>query len=251
MRSIVRGSLLNALLLGAAGTAAAGAVQVGCSSNPSSPTAGGGSTPATTPSPDGVGTVGAKLTLPGGVQVNSVSWTLTGPNGASTVVQTGTVDVSKSLSASFQIGNIAPANGYAVALAATSVDGTTTCAGSAQFNVTARTTTSVSVNLQCNAATSEAGSAIVTGTPYECGQWGSVSASPLETGVGGTVALSAQATGPNPGNALTYGWSAGSGTFDNARRPPRPTSPAPPRGPYDPDAFTVWRRPDPRRRRGA
>jgi hypothetical protein len=195
--SIVRTSFL----LGALGASVAG---VGCSQGPSSPR--------TSPDED-TGSVGLRLTLPGGEQIQSIAWTITGPNGASTVVQTGTVNVQNSEAISFLVGGIPAGTNFSISLSATSTDGSVTCAGSAQFNVVARTTTKVSVALQCNTAASQAGSALINGATYNCASVSSVTANPAETTVGSSIAVSASAIGPNA-SALTYAWSATSGSFD-------------------------------------
>jgi acid phosphatase len=155
-----------------------------------------------------------QITLPGGSQVNSVNWTITGPNGASTVLQSGMVNVANSNTVSFLVGGIPAGATYLVSLSGTSTDGMVTCGGSASFTTTARTTTNVSVSMQCNAITPEAGSALISANTFNCGSVTSVSASPAEITLGFPVSLAATATGPNP-SALTYSWSATSGSFDN------------------------------------
>jgi phospholipase C len=218
MRSILRSTTArNALLLGAMGAGAAFWGQVGCSSPGASEP--GSTPPGTTANPpaDNTGSVGMQLTLPGGEQVNSINWTVTGPSGASTVVQSGTVLVGSSSSISFLVGGIPAGSNYTISLSGSSTDMTATCAGTASFSTTARTTTNVSVVLQCNSTAPEAGSALITGTTFNCGTVTSISASPAEVIVGNPIALNSLATGPNPG-ALTYAWSApsGSGSFSNA-----------------------------------
>src|SRR5580704_218294 len=217
-RSVVRGILLAGL----AGSTALGAIEVGCSSTGDPSTSGsrepGGGSPSGSIAPAGdTGTVGMQLTLPGGETVNSVNWTVTIPSGdgGTTVVQTGMVNVQNSTTVSFLVGGIPPGNGYTITLNGMSSDGLATCVGSAMFNVTARTTTNVSVLLQCNTPASEAGSAQVTGTAYSCASVSSISVSPAEVNVGSSAAVTAMATGPlGEGGALTYAWSAPSGTFD-------------------------------------
>jgi acid phosphatase len=184
---------------------------VGCSSS-------GATAPETTLSQQGNpkdGKVGMTLTLPGGEQINTVNWTITGPNGATTVVQTGSVDVANSTTISFLVAGIPAASNYSISLTGTSVDGSVTCSGSASFNTTALTTTNVSVALQCNTAAPEAGSALVTAGTYNCGTVTAISASPSEVNVGYPLTVTASATAPNSGG-LTYAWSAPSGSFDNA-----------------------------------
>jgi phospholipase C len=205
MRSIGRTSVLrNVLILSAFSAAAVAAPQIGCSSPAS-----------TEPSPgpeDGTGTLGMQLTLPGGDQVNSVQWTITGPGGASTVVESGTVNLQNSSTVSFLVGGIPAGTGYVISLSGKSTDGTATCAGSASFNVTARATTEVSVTLQCSVG-SDAGLVQVAASTANCATANSITANPAETTVGNAIALSAAATGPAP-SALTFTWSAPSGSFD-------------------------------------
>ncbi|MGO9832786.1 MAG: alkaline phosphatase family protein [Polyangiaceae bacterium] len=217
----MRKSLVHsALLVGAATATAVSVSEVGCSStggaldtaSPGSTSPSEGDLP---PSNSGAtGTVGMQLTLPGGEQVNTVTWTITGPNGASTVVQSGSVNLQNSQSISFEVGGIPVGTGYSIALSGTSTDGSATCTGSTTFAIASRATMSVSVQLQCTTAPSEAGSALITGTTFNCATWNSVTASPSSVLVGTSVSVSASALAPNP-SAITYAWSAPSGSFAN------------------------------------
>jgi acid phosphatase len=159
-----------------------------------------------------------QLTLPNGSQLSTISWTITGPNGASTVVQSGSVNVTNSQTINFTIGGIPAGSNYRIALTGTSTDNKVTCAGSATFSVTARKTTNVSVLMSCTSPGADAGSVAVSGTPFNCATVTSIGASPSEVILGAPVALSSLATGPNP-SALTYSWSAPSGSFDNPNSP--------------------------------
>ena len=206
--------LHRALLIGASGALTITGAQIGCSSPGAGPSESALGSPSSG-SADATGTVGMQLTLPGGEQISTIHWTLTGPNGASTVVQTGSVDVANSLTISFLIGGVPAGSSYSIVLTGTSTDGTVTCTGSAVFNMVARTTTNVNVALQCNTPPQEAGSALINGSTFNCATWTSLSATPSETTVGTSVSIGALATGPNPG-ALTYAWSAPSGSFSNA-----------------------------------
>ena len=161
---------------------------------------------------DGTGTVGLTLTLPGGENVDTVTWTITGPNGASTVVQQGTVNLQNSETISFLAGGLPPGQGYGVTLSGTSTDGLVTCTGSATFSITARQTTNVTVLLQCATGAPDSGSALINGQPFNCATVTSVSETPAETTVGNSVSLAAAATAPNAA-ALSYAWSASSGSF--------------------------------------
>lgn len=149
--------------------------------------------------------------LPSGQSIEVIDWQITGPNGASTVVQSGSVK-SQSLGATFLIGNIPPASGYQIALSGTATDGSVICSGSAPFDVAVRATTNVSIQLACSVATSGAHVTRVNGSSYNCAAANSVSASPTETTVGGYSTVTAMANGPVPG-ALTYAWSAPTGSF--------------------------------------
>jgi phospholipase C len=220
MRSIPRSpTARNVLLLGAIGAGAIVCTPIGCSSPGATGT--GAPEPVTgQPSVDKVGSVGMQLTLPGGEQINSVNWTVTGPNGASTVVKTGTVSVGSSTAISFLIGGIPAGSNYSIFLTGTSTDGTATCAGTATFNVTTSATTNVAVALACNTTAPDAGSALVTANTFNCGQVTSISASPAEVIVGNPIFLNALAAGPNPGG-LTYHWAApsGTGSFSSSTAP--------------------------------
>jgi phospholipase C len=207
MRTNVRRSIIrSAILLGAVGVGAIAASQVGCSASPGTTGSelGGGE--------ENGGSVGMHLTLPGGEQVNTVNWTITGPNGASTVVQSGSVNVASSSSIQFLVGGIPAATNYSIALSAVTIDGLVTCTGSATFNTVARMTTNVSVTLQCNSPTPDSGAALITATTFNCATVTAMSAVPAEVIAGNPVTVSAAATGPNLG-AVTYQWSAPSGTF--------------------------------------
>jgi hypothetical protein len=152
------------------------------------------------------------VTLPGGQTVNSINYKITGPNG---FTLSNSVSLQNSLTIGFVVGGIPAGNNYSITISGTSTDGTVTCSGSATFSVVARTTTTVTDTLQCNAAVAEAGAVSVTAQTYSCASifQGSISASPSETALGGTVALTAAAVAAPNASALTYTWSASSGTF--------------------------------------
>jgi len=54
---------------------------------------------------------------------------------------------------------------------------------------------------------------VVNGVPVNCGTWNSAVANPSTTTTGGVVQLSASGSGPNA-SAITYAWTASSGTID-------------------------------------
>src|SRR5580658_7409988 len=144
---------------------------------------------------DGTGSVGMNLSLPGGEVVNSVSWTITGPNGFS---KSSSFSVQGSTTISFTVGGLPAGTGYTVSISATTVDGSVTCLGSGTFSVTAGATSTVNVLVQCNAPNTTTGTANINGTTFNCATANGASASPSEAAVGSPMALSATATGPNP-----------------------------------------------------
>ena len=160
------------------------------------------------------GAVGAQLTLPAGQQIQVVQWIVTGPNGASTVVQTGSVAVPVQV-VSFLASSLPAGTGYRIALSGTAIDGSIVCTGSASFDIQARVTTTVSVALACSVTTSGSQVTLITGQTFDCANVTNVTAIPAETAVGGAISLTGMAVGPAPG-AVSYGWSAPSGSFDQA-----------------------------------
>src|SRR5205814_5787353 len=95
----------------------------------------------------GAGSVDVALVV-GGVTLNSVSYTINGPNSFTT---SGTINVASSATLTAVIGGIPAGNGYTITMSATGIDGTS-CGGSATFNVTAGAVTAVSVTLDCHQA---------------------------------------------------------------------------------------------------
>jgi len=187
----------NAFLLGLAVAAASVA---GCSFS-SSPSSHPGTSSTTE---DGTGSIGLQLTLPGGGTISTISYTVNGPNGASTIVTTGTVPVANSTSIFFQTpDNIPPGSGYTITLTGADDAGDTCLGTSVPFAVTARTSTPVLVQLQCHGTEAVNGGGTITGVISNCATWDSVSpaTSDIVTGVSDPVAFSA--TGPDHGN-LTF-----------------------------------------------
>lgn len=210
-------TITTTLFFGLATLAGAALTHVGCTDDRRTdwPASAGDPVAPVAPSTsdDGVGSVNLDLTLQGGEQLNSLSYTVTGPNNSSSVIEMGNVDVHNSQVVSFVLGGIPAASGYKIALSSTSASGGTTCSGSATFAIAARASTNVSVLMMCSSAPADAGAANVTAVSYNCGTANSAVASPSETVVGTSVQVSASGAGPNA-SALTYQWSAPSGTFD-------------------------------------
>jgi hypothetical protein len=189
-------------VLGVAAAMCAATMAVGCSSGRAS-----------SAQRDDVGTVGMQLVLPGGLTINTLSYTVSGPNSYS-----GTVNVAGSSNINFGVANVAPGSGYVLSESASSADGVVTCSGtSAPFTVSSGQTTTVAVALACTASP-DAGTIIGTSVATECAKWTSAFATPSQTTVGGTVQINAAATAPNP-SAITFAWTASAGTIDTPNQP--------------------------------
>jgi len=158
----------------------------------------------------GPGSIQIALLLGNGVAVSSASYTITGPAG---FTQSGSLDVSNSATISAVIGGLPAGSGYAITLSATSSDGTTSCGGSASFNVTAGATTAVTIHLTCHEAPAT-GSISVSGTINICPNIDSVSANPPS---GNLIALGSTADDPDSGpQPISYHWTTTSGTLSSA-----------------------------------
>jgi hypothetical protein len=191
----------------ALGFAVATASVVACSGQHASPTTQG------TGSDSQTGSISYQYTLPGGEQINTVSYTLT--NGVNTY--TGTINVGGSSVITFVVGGVASGSGYVLTLNATTADGAVSCTGaSAPFSVSDRATTSVNVNLVCTSNTAfDAGSVTVGTETSNCPVWNTIVANPSSAFNGQSVTLNAAAQGPNEG-ALTFTWTTtGNATITN------------------------------------
>jgi len=197
LRTFSRASLLAVLAFGAY------ALGSGCSGDRS---AGSGSHQGTQ------GSINLGL-IDGGITLNSVSYTITGPNNFS---QSGTLNVSSSATVSATIGGLPAGSGYTINLSAAATDGTTTCAGSATFMVTAGSVTQVSVALDCHQP-AKTGSISIDGTINVCPSLQALSCLPSSVNVGGTAALTATAVDVDSApSALTYSWTASNGVLTGA-----------------------------------
>ena len=162
---------------------------------------------------DGSGRATFALQIAPGVSVNTASYSITGPSGFS---RTGTVDVSHSATLTVTVGGLPAGTGYHITLSSTASDGTTSCMGSATFDVAARTTSTVTVSLDCHEAP-RTGSVQVNGVTNVCPVVDGIGANPGEVLVGGSIALTGTAhdsdSGPSP---LAYQWQATGGTLSSA-----------------------------------
>jgi hypothetical protein len=159
------------------------------------------------------GEVGIALQLPGGIAIDSVSYSITGPRG---FIRTGTIDVSASTMVTALISGIPAGTGYTITLAATTTDASTSCTGSATFDVMPRKISSAVVPMSCLEAP-RTGSVLVDGKLNICPTIDGIEANPAEVQIGGSIALSASAhdsdAGPNP---ISFGWTSSGGTFSDA-----------------------------------
>ncbi len=162
------------------------------------------------------GTLGLALQLDPGTTLDTVSYTITGPNA---FMKTGTIDVSGSTSITATISPIPVATGYSIGLTATSAEGNASCSGSATFDITAGHTTPANVRLICR-ETAHTGSVLVNGVLNVCAIPDGIDATPSEVLVGSTIELTGHAhdldSGPSP---LTYQWIASSGTLSDPASP--------------------------------
>ena len=158
-----------------------------------------------------VGMVRLALTVAPGVTLNDATYTITAPGFS----RAGSLDVGDSATLSGTIGGLPAGDGYAIAVAATLSDGTTTCAGSAPFDVSAGALTPVSLHLLCHEP-ARTGGIQVGGTVNICPLVDALSASPGEVKVGGAIALIGTAHDTDGAPApLRFLWTATGGTFSD------------------------------------
>lgn len=161
---------------------------------------------------ENTGSVGLELHLGPGLTLAEVSFTVVGAAG---FTKSGSLTVSESTTLSGLIGGL-PVGSHTITLSGVTRDGTTSCVGSASFDVAAHETALASVHLLCHQAPTT-GSVSVSGTLDVCPVLDGISSSALEALVGGTIELSAQAHDADNGpSSLSYAWSASSGTISDA-----------------------------------
>jgi len=163
---------------------------------------------------ESAGTIGLDLTLASGAVIDTVSYVITGPSG---YTKTGSLNVRDSTTIRGLIGGIPAGTGYSIALSATSLDGGTSCAGSASFKVVARSTTSVMIQVRCH-ETPRSGSVLINGTLNICPLIDGISVNPSQVFVGSPVSLEALAHDSDAGPAaLSYSWTASTGSFSDPK----------------------------------
>jgi hypothetical protein len=170
------------------------------------------SKPGNTAGLEDTGSIGLALQIAPGENVSSAAYTITGPKGYSSA---GTIALANSTTLSANIGGIPAGVGYSITITATTTDGTTSCAGSASFDITAHATTTANVRLLCHEA-ARTGSVQVNGALNTCPVIDAIGSNPSEVLVGSSIALSATAHDSDSGPApLGYQWVASSGTLSS------------------------------------
>ena len=197
---MIRTVARKAILLAAA-TLCVGALAVNCSHKD-------------TGSQSEVGSVGLAITLPGGGIVSTVHYSV--HNAANVEVTQGNINVADAMaSVSIVIGGLPAGGGYTVVLSAMANDGTSCLGTSAAFTVVANMSVSVNVLLLCR-TTGNTGTVIVNGQIDICPIVTSYVVSPLAVSAGGAIDVSSAGSDFDASDVVTFHWSAGAGTFDNA-----------------------------------
>ena len=161
------------------------------------------------------GAVGLALTLPSGVVLTSVQYTVTGAGGFS---RSKTVDITNSSVLRFQVGDL-PQGSYTMSLVGTGPDASTNCAGSSPFTIANSTVSTLMMTLTCGGGGSNdldtSGDLRVEGTVTvspgtSCPVVTGISSLPLETAAGAGLSLEAHVSSSTD---ATFAWSGTGGTF--------------------------------------
>jgi hypothetical protein len=162
-----------------------------------------------------LGGVGFKLSLPGGVSIENISYTITGPEGYK---KTGLIPVAGSGSTfTAKIDGLPVGTGYTIALEAADLTGQRTCVGTAMFSIAANAVTPVSVTLQCPGVAAETGSVQIDGKLAICPvvRWATANAANA-TATSFTLAGLGRDDDNAPNATLSYLWTATAGTIATA-----------------------------------
>lgn len=157
-----------------------------------------------------LGSVQVALQLSSGLELDSLTYDLTGPS-----TRTGTIDLTNSTTVSVLLGGVPVGTGYTLTLSGAATDGKTTCAGTSEaFAVNAAATTPVKVGISCKQARATGG-ILVNGVINVCPVIDSFSS---RAPVGLTVGLLAAAhDGDNGPEAIAYHWTASAGTLSDSQ----------------------------------
>jgi hypothetical protein len=190
---------------------AIGAAAWGCSAGPIAPPE------------SGKVEVDLALVVSGGLTVTSVQWELRAADGSTAA--TGTIDVNDpAATPSVTISARAGAS-YVLSMSTVTREGVACAGTSLHFNVVAGQTVAVFVSLICGGGGSmqRNGAIVGTGTVVEgdnCPVITSASASPLRTSqFGGQIDVAVTASDADPGDVLSYSWTAAAGVFADRAAP--------------------------------
>jgi hypothetical protein len=166
-----------------------------------------------TTGPDGM--LSMALTLPTGVTINSVAYTIHSAQPTSPPAdKTGSIDTSNSMSTPSVETSFPASTNDTVTLTATTSDGEPCTGTSPAFSVTSNGQALVGVTVTCGLLTPDGGvgSVRVTGMVVDnsdiCPVLNAWSVSPLTTGPTGTINVSSMASDGNAADMLTYKWTA-------------------------------------------
>jgi len=168
-----------------------------------------------------VSEVQANLTLPSGIQIDSVNYTVSGT--APFANRNGVVNVKNSTKLQFRVGDLPIATGYKMALAATAVGGAP-CAGEANFAIADNLVTKLTMTLVCGTGVVadvdgngdvSVSVDVTTGAGVHCPVVTGISALPLEVLVGSSLELSGFASS-SVDASTTFSWAGSGGSFTAA-----------------------------------
>jgi hypothetical protein len=165
-----------------------------------------------------VGQVQLALSLPDGTAVNSVAWKILSSSNA--VIVSGTLNTSGTRTPSL-IASLPAATGDKVNMTATTTAGVSCAGTSPSFDVVAGQSTSVAVNIVCEATVAEAGngSVVVSGTVVvgdHCPTLTTWLITPQQTAAADPIDIAITAADADVGETFTYAWTATAGTFASA-----------------------------------
>jgi hypothetical protein len=160
------------------------------------------------------GSLSLGLTVADGFDIDEVRWEITGGDMERMF---GTIDVSAAGStASIEVFGLPPTtgDGYTIEMEATSTDGGSSCAGSADFGIEVGEVTDVMVFLNCKRP-QRFGAVRVNGKFNVCAELAKAVVSPLRTSVGSDIDLSSQAVDVE-GDDVAFRWSATGGSIEDS-----------------------------------
>ena len=164
-----------------------------------------------TASDGSTGSLSLALAVPGGFEIDEVTWTIRGgdmPDMSDTIDTT-----APGSTASVEVFGLPQGTDYRIDMQATSTDGELRCEGSAPFHIQAGEVTEVHVMLNCKRP-QRFGAVRVDGTLNLCAELTRVVVSPLRTSVGSSIDLQSAAA-DEEGDAIAYLWTSRSGQIED------------------------------------